>query len=202
MITEKIQSILDRMHEILHNAVGPRNRREYMMEHGITGRDWHFSLTADDIIKDKIPANVMGCTGRAKLFCKLAADTGLPCFAVCTAYEPDWNDARGGKEHTISGHQVIAVEIDGKLRMFDPGKQKLEFIDTDVVVGNLVDFGFRDMPGRYLITAIMSPEEYAKINTYQKLRNVYASGDMNNPEFMIANQKNRKVLFQDMPNRR
>ncbi len=190
MITEKIQSILDRMHEILHNAVGPRNRREYMMEHGITDRDWHFSLTADDIIKNKIPANVMGCTGRAKLFCKLAADAGLPCFAVRTAYEPDWNDARGGKEHTISGHQVIAVEIDGKLRMFDPGKQKLEFIDTDVVVGNLVDFGFRDMPGRYLITAIMSPEEYAKINTYQKLRNVYASGDMNNPEFTIVPKKN------------
>lgn len=190
MIAEQIQSVLDRMHEILHNAIGPRNRREYMMEYGITGRDWHFSLTADDIIKDKIPANVMGCTGRAKLFCKLAADVGLPCFAICTAYEPDWNDARGGKEHTISGHQVIAVEIDGKLCMFDPGKPKLAFIDTDVVVGNLVDFGFRDMPGRYLITAIMFPEEYAKINTYQKLRNVYASGDMNNPEFTIVPKKN------------
>lgn len=201
MITEQIQSVLDRMHEILHNAIGPRNRREYMMEYGITDRDWHFSLTADDIIKDKIPANVMGCTGRAKLFCKLAADVGLPCFAICTAYEPDWNDARGGKEHTISGHQVIAVEIDGKLCMFDPGKPKLAFIDTDVVVGNLVDFGFRDMPGRYLITAIMSPEEYAKINTYQKLRNVYASGDMNNPEFTIVPRKN-KVFFQDMLNRR
>lgn len=190
MITEKIQSILDRMHEILHNAVGPRSRREYMESIGVGGRDWHFSLTADDIIKDKIPANVMGCTGRAKLFCKLAADAGLPCFAVCTAYEPDWNDARGGKEHTISGHQVIAVEIDGKLCMFDPGKPKLAFIDTDVVVGNLVDFGFRDMPGRYLITAIMSPKEYAKTNTYQKLRNIYASGDMNNPEFTIVPKKN------------
>ena len=106
-------------------------------------------------------------------------------FRGLTAYEPDWKDARDGKEHTISGHQVIAVEIDGKLRMFDPGRRKLEFIDTNVVVGNLVDFKFPDMPGRYLITAIMSPDEYAKINTYQKLRNVYASGDMNNPDFTI-----------------
>ena len=201
MITEQIQSVLDRMHEILHNAIGPRNRRDYMMEHGITGRDWHFSLTADDIIKNKISANVMGCTGRAKLFCKLATDAGVPCFAVCTAYEPDWNDARDGNEHTISGHQVITVEIDGKLRMFDPGKPKLEFINTDVTVGSLVDFGFRDVPGRYLITAIMSPDEYNKINTYQKLRNVYASGDMNNPEFTIVPRKN-KVFFQNIMGRR
>ena len=203
LLKAKIKKILTKMDGMFRHAIGPGDRREYMMKKGITDRDWHFSLTADDIIKNKIPANVMGCTGRAKLFCKLAADVGLPCFAICTAYEPDWNDVRGGNEHTIGGHQVIAVKIDGQLRMFDPGKSRLEFINTDVVVGNLVDFGFRNMPGRYLITAIMSPDEYAKIDTYQKLRNVYASGDMNNPEFVIANQKKyRKVLFQDMPNRR
>ena len=184
MITKQIQDILDNLHEILRSAQGPRTRREYMESKGFTGRDWHFLLTAEEIIKNKIPGDVIGCTGRARLFCKLAGNS-LPCFAVCTAYEPDWNDARGGKEHTISGHQVIAVEIDGKLRMFDPGKPQLEFLDTDVVVGNLVDFGFHNVPGRYLITAIMSPDEYNKINTYQKLRNVYASGDMNNPEFIL-----------------
>ncbi|MBP5485419.1 MAG: hypothetical protein J6Y07_01800 [Alphaproteobacteria bacterium] len=190
MITEQIQNVLDELHKILRSAVGPRDRREYMREIGVSDRDWHFSLTADEIIKNKIPAKVIGCTGRARLFCKFASDAELKCFAVCTAYEPDWTVARNGNEPKyIGGHQVIAVEIDGKLRMFDPGKPKLEFIDTDVVVGNLVDFGFRDMPGWYLITAIMTPDEYNKINTYQKLRNVYASGDMNNHEFIIVPRK-------------
>jgi hypothetical protein len=198
MITEQIQKVLDELHKILSSAVGPHDRREYMREIGTIGRDWHFSLTADEIIKNKIPANVMGCTGRAKVFCKLATDAGLKYVAVCTAYEPDWKDARDGKEHTISGHQVIAVEVDGKLRMFDPGKPKLEFINTDVVVGNLVDFGFRDVPGRYLITAIMRPDEYNKINTYQKLRNVYASGDMNNPKFTIVPRSKITVPLQNL----
>lgn len=198
MITEQIQKVLNELHKILRSAVGPRDRREYMREIVTTGRDWHFSLTADEIIKNKIPANVMGCTGRAKVFCKLATDAGLKCVAVCTAYEPDWKDARDGKEHTIGGHQVIAVEIDGKLQMFDPGKPKLEFINTDVVVGNLVDFGFRDVPGRYLITAIMTPDEYNKINTYQKLRNVYASGDMNNPKFTIVPRNKINIPLQNL----
>ena len=87
MIMQEIQKILDKLHEILDSAVGPDNRREYMRKIGVTGRDWHFALTADEIIKNKIPKNVMGCTGCAKLFCKLAAgsekaNAGLKCFAV------------------------------------------------------------------------------------------------------------------------
>lgn len=186
MITEQIQSILDELHDILRLAVGPRNRCEYMESIGVSGRDWHFLLTADEIIDKKIPAAVIGCTGIARLFCKLATVVKLKFWVVCTAYEPDWRKARNGESRQIGGHQLIAVKSDGKLRMFHPGRPKLEFVDADVVVGNTVDFGFRDVHGLYLITAIMPPDEYAKINTYQKLRNVYASGDINNPNFTIV----------------
>ena len=68
---EKIKSIMAQMHNIFHDAVGPRSRSDYMKSQGVSGRDWHFGLSAEDIIKDKIPANVIGCTGRAKLFCYL-----------------------------------------------------------------------------------------------------------------------------------
>ncbi|MBR4806568.1 MAG: hypothetical protein IKZ64_01970 [Alphaproteobacteria bacterium] len=186
MITDTIQKILTDIDEILHKAVGSRSRPDYMKAAGITDPDWHFSLTADDIIEQKIPANVIGCTGIAKLFCKLAADTDLKYSVVCTAYEPDWRKARKGEPRNIGGHQLIAVEIDGKMRMFHPGRSKLEFIDANVVVGNTVDFGFRDVHGLYLITAIMNPEDFVKINTGQKLHNIYASGNMNNPEFTIV----------------
>ncbi len=72
MITEEIQKVLNDLDKILRSAVGPRNRREYMREIGVTDRNWHFSLTADEIIKNKIPAAVIGCFGIARLFCKLA----------------------------------------------------------------------------------------------------------------------------------
>ncbi|MBO7509265.1 MAG: hypothetical protein J6T57_03260 [Alphaproteobacteria bacterium] len=186
MITEQIQQILDEIDKILRSAVGARDRREYMREIGVVDRNWHFALTADEIINKKIPACVIGCTGIAKLFCKFAMNAGLEFWVVCNAYYPDWCAARAGGEKSISGHQAIAVKIDGRLRMFHPGRSKLEFVDTDVVVGNLVDFGFCDVSGRYLITAILAPTEFIKIDTYQKLHNVYASGDMSNPEFAIV----------------
>ena len=51
---EKIKSIMSQMHTMFHDAVGPRSRPDYMKERGVSGRDWHFRLSADDIIKDKI----------------------------------------------------------------------------------------------------------------------------------------------------
>ena len=182
---EKIQKVLDDLHQILDQAVGPNSRAEYMREISVQGIDWHFSLSADDIINKKVPKRVIGCTGVAKLFCKLATDAGLKCMAVCTAYEPDWRAVRDGDNRIVDGHQVIAVEIDGRLRVFDPGRKELKFIDTDVKIGNLVDFKFSDRKGMYLITAVMEPSDYAKIDSYQKLFNVYASGDINNPKFVI-----------------
>ena len=74
---DKIQSLLDKMHTMFNGAVGPNNRAEYMRQHNVSGIDWHFSLSADDIINQKIPRMVAGCTGIAKVFCKYATDASM-----------------------------------------------------------------------------------------------------------------------------
>ena len=128
----KIQEILDEMQQMFKTAIGPRNRREYMNSIGVSGRDWQVSLTPEQIISNKIPAQVIGCTGIAKLFCKLATDRELTVFVVCTAKFDDWMAAKQDNNKTINkGHQLNAVEIDGILRVFDAGRRRVHFIDTN-----------------------------------------------------------------------
>jgi len=181
-----IQEILNYMNdEIFRKAIGPRNRREYMKLVGAHGRDWHFGLSAKQIIKDKIPANVIGCTGRAKLFYELAQHNGIKAFVVCTAKYDDWQDVRDGNDKTINGHQINAVKINGKWCVFDAGRKKLQYIDTDLTPGSLIDAmssGNKD----YMVTAILPGAEFKKVNTYGKLRNLYTSGNMNDPNFTIV----------------
>ena len=182
---EEIQSIIADMHAMFNAAEGPRTRQEYMREHGVSGRNWHFGLSAEDIIENKIPANVIGCTGRAKLFCYLAAQKGIKASVVCTAKYDDWKAVRDGKKDSImSGHQIIAVKIGDKLRVFDPGRKDLVFIDTKLKSGEFIDaigVGKRE----YIVTAVVPGDKFEEMNTYQKLSNLYTSGDMNNPEFTI-----------------
>ncbi|MCM1294746.1 MAG: hypothetical protein NC311_04250 [Muribaculaceae bacterium] len=181
---QKIQSIIDKMHEIFRASVGANNRAKYMRENSIPDNiDWSFSLSADDIIQNKIPPRVAGCTGRAKVFCKLATDVCLPCYVVTTANYADWMRARAGYPNIINGHQIIAVEIDGALRAFGPGREKLEWIPGTVAPGHFIN-AIRNRPA-YLITAIVPRDEFGGCNTYQKLRNLYTSGTIENSGFMI-----------------
>lgn len=195
-IDEKINSIIRQLHNIFHNAIGPRNRREYMHENNICGGiDWHFSLSADDIIKNKIPAAVVGCTGIAKVFCKFASEMGLDCVVIATARISDMDAAEkdrkmGRRERTISGHQIIAVrDKNGTLRAFDPGRKCLKYIDTPVQIGGIIPFifGGQEMPHR--ITAILSPAEFANINTYKKLRDLYVKSNNKSTSFKRGKQK-------------
>ena len=183
-IESKIQEIMNQMQEMFQNAVGPRNRREYTEYHGITGLDWHFGLTPKQIIEQKIPANVIGCTGIAKLFCYLANRAHIKAFVVCTAKYDDWATVKNGENKTINGHQINAVEIDGKLMVFDAGRKHLHFIDTDLTPGSFIDArGSGNLD--YMITAVVPGKDFLQMNTYQKLRNLYTSGDMNKNTFSI-----------------
>lgn len=175
---EKIQSILDRIQELFAHSVGPRNRREYMQLHGSHGIDWSFGLTADDIINRKIPRAVCGCSGIASVFIKYAGECGLDCVALTTAMQKDLDGAAqdrkdGKRERVVNGHQIIAVrDANGVLRAFDPGKPELKYLDTPVTVGTIINFNF----GACRITAILSPSEYEKIDTYKKLRDINVNG--------------------------
>lgn len=179
---ELIQSLLDKMHAMFDKAIGPNNRSEYMRQHNVSGIDWHFSLSADDIINQKIPRAVAGCTGIAKVFCKYATDAGLDCVVLVTARIENLDGAaqdikEGKKERIINGHQIIAVhDKNGKLHAFDPGRKELGYIKSEIKVGNIINFHFGGEVVPHRITAILTPTEYSKINTYQKLRDVYVNG--------------------------
>ena len=183
-IESKIQEIMNQMQEMFQNAVGPRNRREYMERYEVAGLDWRFGLTPEQIIEQKIPANVIGCTGIAKLFCYLANRAHIKAFVVCTAKYDDWATVKNGENKTINGHQINAVEIDGKLMVFDAGRKHLHFIDTDLTSGSFIDArGSGNLD--YMITAVVPGKDFLQMNTYQKLRNLYTSGDMNKNTFSI-----------------
>ena len=179
---ELIQSLLDKMHAMFDKAIGPNNRSEYMQQHNVSGIDWHFSLSADDIINQKIPRAVAGCTGIAKVFCKYATDAGLDCVVLTTARIENLDGAaqdikEGKKERIINGHQIIAVyDKNGKLRAFDPGQKELKYIKSEIKVGNIINFRFDGTVVPHLITAILTPTEYSKIDTYKKLRDIYVNG--------------------------
>lgn len=174
-----IQSLLDKMHAMFDKAIGPNNRSEYMQQHNVSGIDWHFSLSADDIINQKIPRAVAGCTGISKVFSKLATEAGLKHVVLTTAREENLKGAEqdrksGKKERIINGHQIIAVyDENGNLHAFDPGLKELKYIKSDIQVGNIIKFRFDGEIIPHTITAILTPQEFAKVNTYKKLRDLY-----------------------------
>ena len=193
---DQIQSILDKMHTMFDKAIGPNNRSEYMQQHNVSGIDWHFSLSADDIINQKIPRAVAGCTGISKVFSKLATEAGLKHVVLTTARIADLNAAEqdrksGKKERIISGHQIIAVyDENGKLRAFDPGRKELRYIKSEIQVGNIINFHFGGEVVPHRITAILTPQEFAKVNTYKKLRDLYVyESDNKKQEFEKGKSK-------------
>ena len=203
---ELIQSLLDKMHAMFDKAIGPNNRSEYMQQHNVSGIDWHFSLSADDIIKQKIPRAVAGCTGKAKVFSKLATEAGLKHVVLTTARMADLNAAEqdrksGKKERIISGHQIIAVyDEKGNLRAFDPGLKELKYIKSDIQVGNIINFHFGGEVVPHRITAILAPQKFAKVNTYKKLRDLYicGSGDKKKQDFKKG--KNKLSFWEKLQN--
>ena len=182
-----IQSLLDKMHAIFDRAAGPNNRAEYMRQHNVSGIDWHFSLSADDIIKQKIPRAVAGCTGISKVFSKVVLTTAR--IADLNVAEQDRKD--GKKEHVISGHQIIAVyDANGNLHAFDPGLKDLKYTKSEIKVGNIINFYFGGEVVPHRITAILTPQEFAEVNTYKKLRDLYVYGsDGKKQEFKKGKSK-------------
>ena len=182
-----IQDILTEMNTMFRTAVGVRSRPEYMAEYKKTHPDIkdHFGLTVEQIIQDKIPAQVIGCTGFAKLFCELAKKRGIEAFVVCTVRYDDWKAVKNGENRVMNGHQINAVEIDGRLRVFDATKPVLKFIDTDLTAGSFIDAMSKGNLD-YMVTAVVPGNEFQSVDTCRKLMNLYISGDMNKSEFTIV----------------
>ncbi len=184
----QIESILCQMSRIWRTAIGPRRRRDYMREKGVSGIDWRFSLNPDNIIEQHIPSRVAGSVGIAKVFCKFAHDAGLDCSVMCVPDYQDWIAAHDGEENIIHGRALIVIEVDGCARVLNPGRNHLSFLDCNVVsVGRMIN-----LPGPYMpcpITAIIPRDEFISVDTYQKLRNLYVSGDIKKSEFLLQPDK-------------
>ena len=174
-----VQQILDEMHNILSNALGPNNRREYMRANNIRGDiNWSFSLSPTDIIRNRIPSNVIGCTGCAKLFCFLAQQYGIKCNVVAMASIPDWRREHfatqgvtpDNSDIVINGHQIISVDFADGPRMFEPARRRFVPLTVPPRIGGIVDIG---TPQEYIIRAIVPGDKFIKLSSYWELDNLY-----------------------------
>ncbi len=141
---------------------------EYIHHHNIVDPilNFGFHLSAQDIIDMQIPASVAACTGHAKLFSKLAMDAGLDVVVIATANLPK-------RKNLIDGHQIIGVEIGGKIVAFDPANPTFTPIDGDVKIGNKIQSVDAPNYPKYTITAVVSPIDFAKVASYQDIENLY-----------------------------
>ena len=177
------------------NSSKPVSRREYINSHPEIkdALDFSFSLSADDIITQKIPMQVMGCTGVAKLFSKYAQEEKLDCFAVFTANIEKLKERQTNKQTIVDGHQIIAVRFSDGVRLFDPAsKDGLQFykdrngkeirvpsmralIGTELVSQNSKDPWAERQAGS-VITSVEPASKLAHIKSYKDVENRYLMG--------------------------
>ena len=178
----KLQGILLNFHKMAGAAIGEKNLSNLAKQKGITmeeAEQWKFALRAQDIIEQRLHPNLVGCTGRARVFSSLAKKQNIEHKVILTAVSDELHRAhnsvvQGGQPNLINGHQVIAANIDGAFRMFDPAERTLKAIEGDVFVGRRFKFDFSDQ--EYVITNIMSNDEYEKIKSLSDLQDSYMKG--------------------------
>lgn len=184
-LEHQIQSVIQDTRQIFRAATGPRLRIAYWRANNIHARhEWLYCMSAEDIIENAIPARVAGRVGQAKVFCKMAAARGLDCYVVCSADYYDWLDAAHGDDRGIRGRVMMAVRDNGRMRIFDPfcGPRPVWY-DCATRPGNFIQPLRYQLP--YLICAIVPRDEFLQCDSYEKMRNLYASGDMSCSEFKI-----------------
>lgn len=170
---EKVNCVLNKMRDTFRMACGPRRRGDWLRKNGINNPDWIYSLSADDVINQRIPSHVAGPFARAKLFCKYAKEEKLDCVVLIA---PNCDDiiALGEKSSgTVFGYALIAVKIDGVLRAFDPAHRPLDFIPGNICVGSRVQCvrTWYSCP----ITAIVPRDDFANVQCYDDFLKLYTS---------------------------
>ena len=204
-IIAKIDKILTKVHDAFNQAnthamrdfeEAPDKYKYEQDEHGL--RNWWldkyraarndeqinmFSFNADDIIKLKIPSKVVGCSGRADLFAKYANEMDLDVNIVAMV-RTDEKD-----KDKPNGHQIIAVKFpDGSQQLIDPGlaeNYQAAKVDGNCALGTEII-----IPGqpKYEIRAILTPDTHAKIDSQEKLAQVYKNPQIKpeTPEILTA----------------
>lgn len=140
----------------------------------------------------KLPSQLVGCSGRADLFAKYAAENGLNFNIVAMVDIADKNKERP------NGHQIIAVNFpDGSQQLIDPGRGRETYekalINGKCNVGEKISYNRRDGHTDYEITAILTPIEHAQIDSPEKLAQVYKNPQIN-PEAREKQAKIQEIL--------
>ena len=192
-IIEKIDTVLKKLHKFFRE-IEPEaesiqkngiKRSEYFNQHpefdDDAKSDFPFSLKPQNIIDEKLPFHVAGCTGRARLFSYYAEQIGLKDFyVVLTARISDLEKyANKQLAGQIWGHQLIAVKLTGSLHpdhlcLIDPGRSdsfNTARLPYDCVVNGNINYSGEP----YTISAIFTPEQYDNIDSYAKIKDVYLS---------------------------
>lgn len=154
------------------------------------------SFTGKEIDELRIPAYVVGCSGRAKLFAYYAQKEGLNnIFIVPTVKISDI-----GKKN-MNGHQIIAVEMsDGHLQLVNPNKRSFSQgrINEKFELGKDIDALNRGEPEfRITVEKPLTPKEHDEIDSPEKLQAVYS---MKKYKFDSASKQIKKELAQQLQN--
>ena len=131
------------------------------------------SFTGKEIDELRIPAYVVGCSGRAKLFAYYAQKEGFNnIFIVPTVKISDI-----GKEN-MRGHQIIAIQMsDGHLQLVNPNKHLFSEgrINEKFEIGQDIDALNRGKPEfRITVDKPLTPQQHDEIDSPMKLQAVYS----------------------------
>ncbi|MGN0919418.1 MAG: hypothetical protein ACI4OR_01475 [Alphaproteobacteria bacterium] len=186
--------------------------QQYKEKTGKNLIDLSFALTAEEILEQKIPKAVIGCTGTAKLFCHFAKQMGLDCSVVVTSAVKDLEKNKNlppDKRDVINGHQIIGVQFKNGFYVFDPGALRVKdsqksptdlenleiypkYFKGPSQIGDVDQF-FKMGPCQ--IRAIVRPEIFNQGKTYQEYNNLALSGSFKDSVFKeIPITKNATLL--------
>lgn len=206
-IIEKVNIVLEKIDKFFHdiepslkNAI---SRDKYFEQHPeITDhRNYNFSLSGKYIHENKIPYNVAGCSGRAKLFSKYAQEVGLSLkdFDIVLAAKKDDLKNKNSNQ-MIDGHQLVSIKLSDGLHMIDPGKgetyEKAQ-IDGICKVGENIDAAGNNQKD-YVISAILKPDKYDNIKTYEQMKRLYIGGAFKAGKNKIENRITDTQILQKL----
>lgn len=160
---------------------GNLNRLEYKNKYHLED-GFNFTLTAKDIIKNKIPLQVIGCTGLAKLFVYYSQEIGLDCDIIFTANKKDLEN----KRKIINGHQLISVKLKNTDEIiFDPQNSCLKKIELNNYMHN---------NALHIFTGRLSGKYIELVNSYKILEDIYINSNTMNQGIENLNKINIPVI--------
>lgn len=157
--------------------------------------DLNFHMTGLDLIKYHAPHKFAGCTGTAKLFCHFARSHNLDCQVIETSASIRKSNG------IVDGHQIIGVDIDGKMVAFDPAHKTFQPLkdETEIKIGNEIQSIESPNFPKYMITALFNRDEFeTAVTKYSDLENDFLKQILKKNSFKSATKSIRRESMRDI----